>query len=63
MRYTFIDEQTGNILFQTNDIIQSYGYSVMNDCNVNNIVRVIITKKYVISTYRNDITLYTKKEM
>jgi len=63
MRYTFIDEQTGNTLFETNDTIQSYGYSIMNNCNVNNVIRVIITKKYIISTYRNDVTLYTKKEI
>lgn len=63
MRYTFIDEKTGKILFETNDSLLSYGYGVMNDCNVNNVVRIIITKKYVISTYKNDVTLYIKKEI
>lgn len=63
MRYTFIDEKTGKMLFETNDSFLSYGYGVINDCNVNNVIRVIITKKYVISTYRNDVTLYTKKEI
>ena len=63
MRYTFIDEKTGKTLFETNDGLLSYGYSVMNDCNVNNVIRIIITKKYVISTYKNDVTLYIKKEI
>jgi len=63
MRYTFIDEKTGKTLFETNDNFLSYGYSVMNGCNVNNVIRVIITEKYVISTYKNDVTLYTKKEI
>lgn len=63
MRYTFIDEKTGKKLYETNDSLLSYGYGVMNDCNVNNVIRVIITKKYIISTYKNDITLYTKKEI
>lgn len=63
MRYTFIDEKTGKTLFETNDSLLSYGYGVMNECNVNNVIRIIITKKYVISTYRNDVTLYTKKEI
>lgn len=63
MRYTFIDEKTGKKLYETNDSLLSYGYSVMNNYNVNNVIRIIITEKYVISTYKNDVTLYTKKEI
>lgn len=60
MRYTFINENT-NEKFETNDCFEMFGFEMNHNCHNNNVIRVIVTEKYIITTYKSGYTLFIKK--
>ena len=62
MRYTFIHEKNG-YKYETDNTIDYYRFLMEHNCTNANVMRVIMSKEYIITTYKSNYTLFIKREI